>query len=68
MLAYLSRIWKALDILVNVLALGLLETISSRCGKQIVAGDPCKACCLICRLLDMRWKNHCINNRMDPLK
>lgn len=68
MRAYLSRIWSALDILLNVVLLGAMETISSRCGKQLVTGNPCKACCLLCRLLDLRWKDHCINNRMDPLK
>lgn len=66
--AYLRRVWKALDVLLNVLRGGELETVSSACGKQIVAGNPCRACCLLCRLLDMRWKDHCINNRIDPLK
>jgi hypothetical protein len=63
---YFRRLFKALDILANVMAGGLLETISSRCGKQIVDGDPCKACCLICRLLDLRWKDHCKHNIMNP--
>ncbi|MDB5733271.1 MAG: hypothetical protein JWQ03_3166 [Variovorax sp.] len=72
MRGYVGRLLFVLDILVNVLRGGRGETVSSACGKQIVAGNPCKACSLLCGLLNRafkgRWKDHCINNRMDPIK
>lgn len=68
MMSYLSRLWVAIDVLLNVIAVGQVETISSRCGKQIVAGNPCRVCSVICRLLNVFWPDHCIHNRIDPLK
>jgi hypothetical protein len=67
MLAYLRRLWKALDVLLNVLRGGELETVSSACGKEIVEGNPCRVCSALCRLLDVFWPDHCINNRMEAL-
>lgn len=67
--AYLARIWYVIDILLNVLAFGQVETISSRCGWQLSGQKPCRVCNAICRFLDVFWPSHCINNRMDkPLK
>lgn len=65
---YLARFWWVLDILINVLRGGEVETMSSAMGKMIVAGNPGPIPCILCGLLDLRWKNHCINNRMEPLK
>jgi hypothetical protein len=67
-MAYLRRIWVALDVLLNVLRGGALEPISSACGKEIVAGSPCRFCSAVCRLLNVFWPDHCIHNRIDPLK
>lgn len=66
MASYCKRLFVALDILLNTLLFGLVEPISSRCGRQIVGGKPSRPCCILCKLLDLRWKNHCINNRKEP--
>lgn len=68
MKAYFSRLFLVLDMLLNVVAFGQVETISSRAGKAIAAGKRCILCKLICGLLDMRWKDHCAHNQMDPIK
>ncbi|SNT29216.1 hypothetical protein SAMN06265795_12259 [Noviherbaspirillum humi] len=66
---YLGNIWWALDVLLNVLAKGKRETVSSRCGWQIIERRPCWFCAWFCGLLDKtRWKDHCINNRMESMK
>lgn len=64
---YFARIWYALDILANVFAFGKVETMSSRMGKAIAEGKRCILCKILCGLLDLRWKDHCINNRMKEL-
>jgi hypothetical protein len=61
-LQYLSNLWYALDRLINAMAAGNRETVSSRCGRQIVAKKPCRFCFYLCKLLDKRWKDHCIHN------
>lgn len=66
---YVKRLFVALDIVFNVFPFfGKLETISSRCGHQLAAGKPCRACAWLCGLLDRRWKGHCLRNRMRFVK
>lgn len=67
-MSYLRRLWVAIDVMLNVLRGGQVETISSACGKQLIEGQPCRFCSIVCRLLNLRWPDHCINNRIDPLK
>jgi hypothetical protein len=66
---YLKRLFVALDILINVLRGGELETVSSSCGKRLVA-TPCRLCGALCRFIetsfDGRWLGHCANNRREP--
>lgn len=65
---FLNLAW-AVDVLLNVLGLGKRETISSRCGWQIVREQPCRFCAWFCGLLNKtRWRDHCINNRMEAGK
>lgn len=64
---YFGRLWWSVDVALNVLALGAVETMSSRMGKSLAAGSPGRIPCFLCGLLDLRWKNHCINNRMEAL-
>jgi hypothetical protein len=65
--AYLARVALAFDILANAVLLGRVETLSSRMGKSIKAGSRCILCRLVCGLLDLRWKGHCVNNVMEPV-
>lgn len=67
-MTYLRRLWIALDILINVVLGGNIETMSSRMGRSIKEGKKCTACTVVCWLLSRFWPNHCINNIMDPLK
>lgn len=67
-MAYLGRFWKALDILMNVILGGDIETMSSRMGRNIKEGKGCSLCNGICWLLSRFWPNHCVNNIMEPLK
>jgi hypothetical protein len=71
--AYIKRLFVVLDIAVNVFPLfGNIETVSSRCGKQIAAGKPCRACAWLCRFIETafngRWSGHCARNRREPYK
>lgn len=59
---YLSRCWLALDILINTLLGGDVETLSSRMGRAILTGRRCAVCRVVCRLLDVFWPGHCIHN------
>ena len=63
---YLARCWLALDILLNVLLGGAHETMSSRMGRKIRDGVPCALCRGVCRLLDVFWPDHCVNNITEP--
>lgn len=64
---YFGRLWWSIDVALNVLALGAVETMSSRMGKSLATGSPGRIPCFLCSLLDLHWKNHCINNRMEAL-
>jgi hypothetical protein len=67
--AFFKRVSVVLDIALNVFPLfGQVEPISSRCGRQIVNGKVSRPCCILCKLLDKRWLNHCVNNIWNPLK
>jgi hypothetical protein len=66
-MSYLRRLFLALDILANVLLVGRVETLSSRMGRAIREGRRCLLCRLICSVLNWRWKDHCVNNIIDPL-
>lgn len=66
-MAYIARFWLALDILVNVLLGGDVETLSSRMGKKLRQHQRCIPCSLVCWLLGRFWPDHCINNIMDPV-
>jgi hypothetical protein len=67
--AFFKRVFVALDIVLNVLPLfGQVEPISSRCGRQIEGGKPCRACAALCAWLDKRWPGHCKNNIWTPYK
>lgn len=63
---WLSRCWFALDVLLNVLLGGMLETMSSRMGRAIRDNRPCGVCRVMCRLLDVFWPDHCIHNIQEP--
>jgi hypothetical protein len=65
---YLGRVWLALDILLNTLAFGQVETMSSRMGKAIRDGRQCILCKVLCGLLNLRWKDHCIHNIMGGVE
>jgi hypothetical protein len=59
---YIRNVGVAADKMLNAVLLGdPNETISSRMGRQILAGK-CVFCKFACRLLDVFWPNHCINN------
>lgn len=64
---YLARFWLALDILLNVVLGGDVETMSSRMGRKIRDGRRCAVCSAICWLLSRFWPSHCVNNIMEPL-
>jgi hypothetical protein len=64
---YFGRVWWCVDVALNVLACGAVETMSSRMGKSLASGSAGRIPCFLCGLLDRRWKNHCVNNRMEPL-
>lgn len=64
---YLRRVWKALDILLNVILGGDIETMSSRMGRNIKEGRRCPICTGVCWLLSCFWPSHCVNNIMTPL-
>lgn len=64
---YLARVWLALDILLNTLLGGDVETISSRMGRAIQQGRRCAVCGAVCWLLSRWWPDHCIHNIMDPV-
>lgn len=67
MRAYFARLWLALDILLNTLLGGDVETISSRMGRAIKEGRRCLLCGLLCWLLSRFWPSHCVNNIMNPV-
>jgi hypothetical protein len=66
---YFKRIFIVLDMLVNVLRGGEMETVSSACGKRLVV-KPCRVCGALCRFIETsfngRWSDHCANNRREP--
>ena len=68
---YVKRLFVALDILVNVVRGGEIETASSACGKRL-ATKPCRVCGALCRFIETafngRWSDHCANNRREPYK
>lgn len=68
MQAYFKRLFVALDILLNVLRGGEIETVSSACGKRLIV-KPCRICGALCRFIETafkgRWSDHCANNRRD---
>jgi hypothetical protein len=66
MMTYLARFWLALDILLNVILGGDVETMSSRMGRAILQGRRCVLCRFTCRLLDVFWPGHCVHNIMEP--
>lgn len=65
LVAYLARIGFVFDILLNVVACGQLETISSRVGKALVAGRHGLLCAAIAGCLNVFWPDHCLHNRME---
>lgn len=69
MSGYFKRLLVVLDMLVNVLRGGELETVSSACGKRLAA-KPCRLCGALCRFIETafngRWTGHCANNRREP--
>lgn len=67
MKAYLARVWLALDILLNTVLGGDVETISSRMGRAILEKRPCLLCGPVCWLLSRWWPDHCIHNIMAPV-
>jgi hypothetical protein len=67
MMTYLARFWLALDILLNTIMGGDVETMSSRMGRAIMQGRKCVLCRVTCRLLDVFWPGHCVHNIMDPV-
>lgn len=67
MRAYLFRCFLALDILLNVILLGDVETLSSRMGRAIKEGRRCVLCGPVCWLLSRFWPDHCIHNIMNPV-
>lgn len=66
-MAYLRRIWIALDIFINVILGGDIETMSSRMGRNIQGGQSCKVCTVVCWFLSRFWPDHCIHNIMTPI-
>lgn len=52
------RILVVLDMLLNVLLLGRIETLSDRMGRHVLNGR-CRGCKAFCRLLDLIDKDHC---------
>ena len=67
--AFFKRATVVLDIALNVFPpLGQVEPISSRCGRQIANSKVSRPRCILCKLLDKRWLNHCVNNIWNPLK
>lgn len=67
MIAYFARFWLALDILLNVLLGGQVETMSSRMGRALLENRRCVLCGPVCWLLSRWWPDHCIHNIMEPL-
>jgi hypothetical protein len=67
MMTYLARVWLALDILVNSILGGRVETMSSRMGRAIRDGSSCALCGAVCWLLSRWWPDHCVNNIMEPV-
>lgn len=67
MKAYIARLALALDILLNTVFAGRVETISSRMGRAIVARRPCALCGAVCWLLSRFWPDHCVHNIMTPV-
>jgi hypothetical protein len=68
---YISNICHALDsLLAAVLGWSGRKTVSSECGNQIVAGNPCRFCRVLCAILGFRifgrWAllefDHCRKN------
>jgi hypothetical protein len=64
---YISNVWWAIDVLVNVSTGGRRETISSRMGRNIQQGKRCAFCRGVCWLLSRFWPDHCTHNIMEPL-
>lgn len=59
---YLWNFLIAVDQLINTILGGVPdETISSRMGKRVVKKN-CKVCKVICRILDLFEKDHCIKS------
>lgn len=54
-----------IDVMVNRLFNGRVETISSRAGRAMASGK--KWGCILCRILDDIQKDHCANAMLDPL-
>ena len=54
-----------LDVCVNRLFNGRVETISSRAGRARASGRAWG--CILCRLLDDIQPNHCADAMADPL-
>lgn len=67
MTRYLANFWLALDILINTLLAGDVETMSSRMGRDIKQGKRCTICSTVCWLLSRFWPDHCVNNVMTPI-
>jgi hypothetical protein len=67
MRTYLAKLWLALDILLNTLLGGDVETISSRMGRALKEGRRCLLCGPVCWLLSRFWPSHCVNNIMTPV-
>jgi hypothetical protein len=65
--AYVARVWLALDILLNAIFGGDVETISSRMGRAIKEGRRCRLCTGVCWLLSRVRPDHCVNNIMKPI-
>jgi hypothetical protein len=70
--AYFKRIFVTIDVLLNVLRGGDVETISSARGKDLAQPQPCRFRLKLCRFIDRlfggRWQGHCLNNRMRLTK
>lgn len=64
---YLANLWLALDILLNTVLAGDVETMSSRMGRMIRDRKPCRICGLVCWFLSRFWPDHCIHNIMQPV-
>ena len=67
MRAYVANFVLALDIWLNTLMGGDVETMSSRMGRALRDGRKCVLCTTVCWLLSRFWPSHCINNIMNPV-